>query len=63
MFPLVNVIGAVRVGKFAKYLHEGGHDVRVVAAPREGNQSLALEIPADRVVYEAGWEIDGIFDA
>ena len=61
-FPPVNVIGAVRVGKFAKYLHEGGHDVRVVAAPREGDQSLALEIPADRVVYEAGWEIDGIFD-
>jgi glycosyltransferase involved in cell wall biosynthesis len=61
-FPPANAVGAVRVGKFAKYLHESGHDVRVLAAPREGDQSLALEIPADRVVYQAGWEIDGIFD-
>jgi glycosyltransferase involved in cell wall biosynthesis len=61
-FPPANEIGAVRVGKFAKYLHEAGHDVRVVAAPRAGDQSLALEIPADRVVYQPGWEVDDIFD-
>ena len=61
-FPPANAIGAVRVGKFAKYLHEAGYDVQVLAAPREGDQSLALEIPADRVVYQAGWKVDGVFD-
>jgi len=31
-FPPFNTMGAVRVGKMAKYLHELGHEVRVVSA-------------------------------
>src|SRR5262249_6167048 len=51
-FPPYNTIGAVRVGKTAKYLVQFGHDVRVIAArdlafPR----SLPLEIAPERVCY------------
>jgi hypothetical protein len=50
-FPPSNVIGAVRVGHFAKSFYETGHDVRVLAAHRPGDLSLPLGIPADRVIY------------
>jgi glycosyltransferase involved in cell wall biosynthesis len=50
-FPPRNVVGAVRVGKFASYLHQAGHDVRVVAAPTTGDQSLVVDFPLDRVAY------------
>ncbi len=61
-FPPINVIGAVRVGKFAKYLHEAGHDVRVIAARAPGDNSLALEIPPARVHYAADRPIDAVLD-
>jgi glycosyltransferase involved in cell wall biosynthesis len=61
-FPPQNVIGAVRSGKLAKYLHERGYDVRVLAAPPTGDTSLPLEIPADQVVCAKDWNIDGLFD-
>ena len=50
-FPPSNVIGAIRVGHFAKSFHETGHDVHVLAAYNPGDQSLPLGIPADRVIY------------
>jgi glycosyltransferase involved in cell wall biosynthesis len=61
-FPPINVIGAVRVGKLAQYLFEAGHDVRVVTAHNDGDHSLPLEIPADRVFYATGWNVDELFD-
>ena len=60
-FPPTNVIGAVRVGKFAQYLHEAGHDVRVIAGQVEGDNSLALEIPIDRIAYVEGKPVGQIF--
>ena len=60
-FPPANAIGAVRVGKLAKYLHKAGHDVRVLAAT-PSSTSLALEIPPERVVYAQEWAADQIFD-
>jgi glycosyltransferase involved in cell wall biosynthesis len=60
-FPPANIIGAVRIGKLAKYLYEAGHDVRVIAATGS-NTSLALEIPSERVSYVAEWAIDAVFD-
>jgi len=51
VFPPSNVIGAVRMGKLARYLDRRGHDVRVLAAEVDGDRSLPLEIQAERVVY------------
>jgi len=50
-FPPTNMIGAVRVGKLAKYLHEAGHDVRVLTANVSDDPSLPLEIPKEQVTY------------
>src|SRR3954468_22466979 len=50
-FPPANVIGAIRVGHFAKSFYESGHDVRVLTAQHPGDQSLPLAFPADRVIY------------
>ncbi|MBV9895030.1 MAG: glycosyltransferase [Chloroflexi bacterium] len=54
-FPPYNTIGAIRVGKFARYLTALGHDVRVVAANapalEQNDASLQVEIDADRVIY------------
>ena len=48
-FPPTNAIGALRVGKFAKYLHESGHDIRVLAGPAIAPLSLSLQIPPELV--------------
>lgn len=59
VFPPHNIIGAVRVGKTAKYLWRAGHDVRVIAAREIGiDPSLELEIPADKVVYTPWTDVD-----
>lgn len=60
-FPPSNVVGAVRVGKFAHYLHKSGHDVRVLSADATGDHSLPLEIPADQVSYVESTLPGGIF--
>jgi glycosyltransferase involved in cell wall biosynthesis len=49
-FPTTNRIGAVRVGKLAKYLHQAGHDVHVLAGPEVDDLSLPLEVPMDIVI-------------
>jgi glycosyltransferase involved in cell wall biosynthesis len=50
-FPPSNVIGAVRVGKLARYLDQRGHDVRVLATDLVEDRSLPLEISQERVIY------------
>ena len=50
-FPPSNVIGAVRVGKFARYLDHRGHDVRVLTTDVVEDRSLPLEISRERVLY------------
>ena len=50
-FPPSNVIGAIRVGHFAKSLLEAGHDVRVLAGENSDDQSLPVPFPADRVIH------------
>lgn len=50
-FPPSNVIGAVRVGKLARYLDRSGHDVRVLTTDIVADRSLPLEIPREKVIY------------
>jgi glycosyltransferase involved in cell wall biosynthesis len=50
-FPPSNVIGAVRVGKLARYLDRRGHDVRVLTTDVVDDRSLPLEISRQRVIY------------
>jgi hypothetical protein len=49
-FPPSNVIGAVRVGHFAKRLREAGHDVRVLTAENAADRSLPMSFPAEQVM-------------
>lgn len=50
-FPPGNTIGAVRVGKFAKFLHEQSRDFRVLTASAWGlPETLPLEVPPERVI-------------
>ena len=51
-FPPSNVVGAIRVGKLARYLYHHGYDVRVLTSIVEGDESLPLEIPRERVCAE-----------
>ncbi len=53
-FPPTNTIGAVRVGKLAKYLHQAGHEVRVLAGPEIDDLTLPLEVPAHLVIRPSG---------
>jgi glycosyltransferase involved in cell wall biosynthesis len=50
-FPPSNVVGAIRVGKLARYLQLHGHDLRVLTTDIGGDRSLPLEIPKEQVVY------------
>lgn len=51
-FPPFNAIGAIRVAKFAKFLAEAGHDVRVISAEDPNlDQSLEVEIPQEKIIY------------
>jgi glycosyltransferase involved in cell wall biosynthesis len=50
-FPPSNVIGAVRIGKLARYLDRRGHDLRVLTAEVGDDLTLPLEIARERVLY------------
>ena len=51
-FPPYSSMGAVRVGKTAKYLSRAGHDVRVLtAADQYLPATLPLEVPQEHVIY------------
>ena len=60
-FPPFNAIGAVRVGKIAKYLSSFGHDVRVVSARDQPLQpTLELEIPETAVTYTRWFNVNRV---
>ena len=50
-FPPANMIGAVHVGKLARYLDRRDHDVRVLTTDLVEDRSLPLEISRERVIY------------
>lgn len=54
-FPPFNAIGAVRLGKLAKFFVENGHDVKVISAYDETlEMTLAVEID-QRNIYTEKW--------
>ena len=60
-FPPFNSVGAVRLGKIAKYLTELGWDIRVVTASDQPfSQTLPLGIDADRVTYTPSVNVDWV---
>ena len=50
-FPPSNFIGAVRVGKLARYLHRKGYDLRVLTTDISEDRSLPVEIPRKWIVH------------
>jgi len=50
-FPPANVVGAIRVGKLARYLDRHGYEVRVLTTEIGGDRSLPVEIPTEQVIY------------
>ena len=58
-FPPFNMIGSLRVGKTAKYLHKFGHDVRVLAA-RDllVDESQEVEVPEKHVLRTPWTRLD-----
>lgn len=54
-FPPYSTMGALRIGKFAKYLIAQGHEVRVISARDEAlEKSLPVEVPQD-IVSSTEW--------
>jgi hypothetical protein len=51
-FPPSNVVGAIRVGKLARYLVRHGHEPRVLTTDVVEDRSLPLEIPSEYVHSE-----------
>jgi glycosyltransferase involved in cell wall biosynthesis len=62
-FPPSNTIGAIRVGKLAKYLMRRDVDVRVVTAREPDlSKTLPLEIPAERVTWTRAIDVNRPID-
>ena len=60
-FPPVNTIGAVRLGKFARFLQEAGHDIGVVAGKNWGySETLPLEAPVERIAYVPAFDVNAV---
>lgn len=59
-FPPYNTIGAVRVGKTAKYLTRLGHEVKVLTASNQPLQpTLHTEIPAENILSTPWFNVNG----
>lgn len=60
-FPPFNTMGAVRVGKMAKFLYRMGHELKVISASNQPLQpTLPLEIPEDSVYYTRCLNVNAI---
>jgi glycosyltransferase involved in cell wall biosynthesis len=62
LFPPANNIGALRVGKTAKHLHEMGHDLRVLTAVNTlYANGLSVEIPSNKVICTKWFDVNKFF--
>ncbi|MEX2618138.1 MAG: glycosyltransferase [Alphaproteobacteria bacterium] len=54
-FPPINTIAAVRTGKFARYLHRNGYDIRVITSGiGDPDRTQTIEIPQEKIL-NTGW--------
>jgi hypothetical protein len=60
-FPPYQTIGAVRVGKLAKFLIERGWEINILSADDTAARGLPLEIPEELVIRTAWIDIDQMF--
>ena len=60
-FPPYQAIGAIRVGKLARFLIEQGWEIRVLSATDSASHGLRLEISDDLVVRTDWIDIDKLF--
>ena len=59
--PPFGTMGALRVGKFCKFLDQQGHDVRVLScADVPYEKTLPLEFPEDRIVRTGSLDVNAI---
>ena len=60
-FPPVNTIGAIRVGKFARFLAERGHEIGVVAGKAWGHpETLSLGARLYRTAYAKSFDVNAL---
>lgn len=58
-FPPYNTVGAVRPGKFAKYLLQNGHEVEVMCAFKPPfPEGIPLEVPIRVIHPVCGWSVN-----
>jgi len=50
-FPPSNTVGAIRVGKLARFLERRGYELRVLTTDVDEDRSLPLEVPKEWVLY------------
>ncbi|TQV76254.1 glycosyltransferase [Denitrobaculum tricleocarpae] len=62
-FPPANTIGAVRMGRMARFLSQQGHDLKVLAAADlPFPKTLPLEIAEEQVVYARWSDVNALPD-
>ncbi|WP_282604526.1 glycosyltransferase [Pelagibius sp. Alg239-R121] len=62
-FPPANTIGAVRMGRMARFLSQQGHDLKVLAAEElPFPKTLPLEVPEEQVLYAPWADVNALPD-
>ena len=62
-FPPANTIGAVRMGRMARFLTQQGHDLKVLAASDlPFPKTLPLEIEEEQVLYAHWADVNALPD-
>lgn len=60
-FPPVNTIGSLRVGQFARFLAERGHEIGVIAGSGwEHPETLSLGVRLERIRYARAFDVNAI---
>jgi hypothetical protein len=59
--PPYVTMGALRVGKFCKFLDRAGHDIRVLScADLPFVRNLPIEIPEEKILRTGSFDVNGL---